>query len=240
MKYVSRIGLLLAIVLAVPAVLAEEGRMVQQLRPIDTKAGVTVSIQMTLDRSKADAFVVQPIEGGARITCALPHDEKKLALFKMGLLPRIDADAKLLGIDVATWRPLDPTEGGEQPELTPVSGEKRRIETDALVTVRTITKEAAGQRTLVGFELSVLVRGKAPEAGGAADPSAEEEEGEGEAEPEAAVEYRKIVIDLPAQPSEKLRYGLILTPVWKDKGAGRTLEGFDAALASMPREHPAG
>lgn len=50
------------------------------------------------------------------------------------------------------------------------------------------------------------------------------------------IEDRRFTLAAPTAPHEAMRYGIVLVPVWKEKGL--TLDGFDAQLVTTPA--PAG
>jgi hypothetical protein len=144
-------------------------------------------------------------------------------------------------VEVATWRPAAEGENGTH-ELKALPGAPKRVETNTYCTIRPVFREDEGGRSLSGFEIAVLAGARPSTDKGEIDPTAATEEGCGEeAEPEdKPIEYTKIVIDLPAQPSDQLRYGLLLKPVWKEKEEGKKLEAFDISLASMPLQRAEG
>lgn len=176
------------------------------------------------------AFLVRSLEGeGQRVPRPLPAGD--LDRYKLALIAQTRGEGAIAGYSLVTWKPAEKAAEGEAPawpELKEIAGATARIRGAQTFMLRQFSppegKDAKWSLELISFrkmepkeDQEAILRAKKEiiEDGGV-----------------RLVEQARFTLVAPSTPTEETCYGVILVPVWKEKG--RILDGFDAQLVSTP------
>ncbi len=182
----------------------------------------------------APALLVRSLGGDEqRVTRRLPADG--LDRYKLALIAQTGKDAAIAGFSIVTWKPVEKKAADQWPELKDIAGATARIRGAQTVMLRRLPAPEgdAGKDTKWSFELISFRKIEPKEDDDAIVRAKKEVIEEGGAR---LIEDRRFTLITPSAPSEKLLYGVVLIPVWKDK----ILDGFDAQLVMAPAHSGSG
>lgn len=233
-----RVSPLLALAFLVPSAVAEDKapapREVAHFAPIKTQKGVSLEFRNGEAPSR-DCIAFQALDGSGTVTCTIPQETDQLARFRVGVVTRLDdAGERVEAMEVVTWKPATDEESVAQPIVQRLSGsERQRIHAARHITLKPVWNETDGGRILAAFELTIR-----PDTKGAAVSDAAHASGKKDAnDPEKAkdddeekqMDHKPVILKLPTSLAAGYRYGVILEPVWKERGKPM---GFDVSLAA--------
>jgi hypothetical protein len=176
------------------------------------------------------AFLVRP--SGSDEGVKLPLPSEGLDRFKLALIARTGKDGKIAGYSVVTWKPADKKPPGrEWPELAQAPGEATRVRGAELLLVRQLAPEGAAKTW--GFEVLSFRKIEPLEDEDTIVRAKKEVIEDGKAR---LVEVGRFQMETRAAPTESLRHGILIVPVWTE---GKTLDAFDLSLVSTPNPEPA-
>lgn len=168
--------------------------------------------------------------GGEEHQASCPLPTEGIERFKLALIAATDRDGAITGYSLVTWKPGDKKEdlAGVWPELKDVAGAKARIRGSDTLLLRRFAPPASGPAKW-GFE---LISFRKIEPKDEDDPVARAKKETIEEGGARLIEDRRFTLLAPELAGESPRYGVLLTPAWKDKG--QVLDGFDAQLVATP------
>jgi hypothetical protein len=184
-------------------------------------------VLLTLTGGTDDAaFCARSIGGEERrATCRLPSEG--LEQWKLALVAQTVKDGSINGFSFVTWKPAEAKPEHEWPELKEIPGALARIRgAEALVLHQLASTEKDAKWSFEIISFRKMESGEDEEAILRAKKQIIEEGGT------RLVEAGRFTLVAPAPPSERLRYGVVVVPVWKE--TGKILDGFDAQLATTP------
>lgn len=179
------------------------------------------------------AFLVRSLgEEDQRVTLRPPADG--LDRFKLALIAQTKKGGAITGFSLVTWKPVEKKAEGaarEWPELKDIAGATARIRGAQTLMLRRLPVAEAAKDAKWSFELISFRKIEPKEEDDAIVRAKKEVIEDGGAR---LIEDRRFTLIAPSAPSEALRYGVVLVPVWKEQ----ILDGFDAQLVTTPA--PAG
>jgi hypothetical protein len=174
------------------------------------------------------SFLIRSAGNEHKATCALPTEG--IEKWKLALIAATDKDGAINGYSLVTWKPGDIKEDTPTwPDLKSVPGATARVRGSQTVLLRRFAAPASGPAKW-GFE---LISFRKLEPKDEDDPVVRAKKETIEEDGARLIEDRRFTLLAPELAGESPRYGVLLTPAWKDKEK-RVLDGFDAQLVSTP------
>jgi hypothetical protein len=170
-------------------------------------------------------FAIRSIGGDEqRATRALPREG--IDRYKLALIAQTAKDGGIAGHSLVTWTPAEKKAEREWPVLTAIDKATATIRGGAQAL---LLRPLPADQKKWGFEVISFRRIEPKEDEEAILKAKKEVIEEGGAR---FVEEGRFPLIAPAPPTAKMRYGVLLLPVWKEPG--RILDGFDAQLVTTP------